>query len=401
MLVFEAKCGPNLTRTLLLACLGWIVAIAQPGNAQDSDGSTLEQLQQQWSELDAQFIEKEELIKKGEGDTQALEQEYKALVQQADELIKKIEARAKSNLKATPNDSASLRALMGIMLNEAQYRRDARVLELGDELIAQGINPQYFEIAARSERLSISAREIFDELIIRQQEAIANDLPRVKLSTTQGDIVLELFENEAPGTVGNFISLVENGYYNDRIFHRVLDGFMAQGGGYKLEDGKEIGGEGPGYNIKCECYTPDRRQHFTGSVSMAHRGKDTGGGQFFLTFSRTSGLDSKFPPDPRLAAHTCFGRVIEGFDVLDKLTRTHIDRSTPTELKEEPIPGITKDKIIGTEMIRKRDHPYQPDKVEADEKPETPVAPSTELSPPETDPGKSGDATDKQDDDQN
>jgi len=398
MLVVETTCFQCLNRILLLTCFGCIIAIARPGLGQDSNDVTLQQLQKQWSELDAQFAAKDELLKKGEGDTAAIEKEYRELVEQANELIKKIEAKAKANLKTKPNDSASLRALMGIMLNEAQNRRDARVLELGDELIAHGINPQYFQIAARSERLSIAAREIFDELIIRQEEAIANDLPRVKLNTTKGDIVLELFENEAPGTVGNFIGLVESGYYKDRIFHRVLEGFMAQSGGFKLdENGKEVGGEGPGYSIKCECFTPDRRQHFSGSISMAHRGRDTGGGQFFLTFRRTTGLDSKFPPDPRQSAHTCFGRVVEGFDVLDALTRTHIDRSTPIEMIEDPIPGITKDKIVGAEVIRKRDHEYRPDKVGGQEQAKESEPSSTERSAPETEPAKEKDADAKKD----
>ena len=384
-------CLQNLRRFFLLVCCGWILVTA-PTNlqAQDADEVTLAQLQEQWRTLDTQLGATEELLKTGEGDLESIKKEFDALLVQANDLIKKIEAKAKSNLETKPNDSASLRALLGIMLNDAQNGRDAKVLMLGDDLIAQGINPRYFEIAARSDRLSIAAREIFDELIIRQAEALANDLPRVKLKTTQGDIVLELFENEAPGTVGNFISLVESGYYTDRIFHRVLEGFMAQGGGFKLdEDGAEIGREGPGYTIKCECYTPDRRQHFTGSISMAHRGKDTGASQFFLTFRRTSGLDSSFPADPRRAAHTCFGRVIDGFDVLDNLTRTHIDRSTPMKMNEEPIPGITKDKIISAEVIRKRDHEYRPDKVGEDEDGAAKSKPTTELSAPETETGES------------
>ncbi len=371
MPLVEPMCFQNLKRIFFLFCCGWILSTLSTSlRAQESDEVTLKQLQQQWQTLDAQLAAKEELLKKGEGDAETINNEFNGLVGQANELIQKIEAKAKANLEATPHDSESLRALLGIMLNDAQNLRDERVLKLGDELIAYGINPQYFEIAARSDRLSIASREIFDELIIRQAEALANDLPRVRLKTTKGDIVLELFENEAPETVGNFVSLVESGYYQDRIFHRILEGFMAQGGEKKLdENGNEVDGEGPGYTIACECYTPDRRQHFTGSISMAHRGKDTGASQFFLTFRRTSGLDSKIPPDPRRAAHTCFGRVIEGFEVLNALTRTHIDRSTPMEMKEDPIPGITKDKIISAEVIRKRDHEYVPNKVGGEQAP--------------------------------
>jgi len=80
--------------------------------------------------------------------------------------------------------------------------------------------------------------------------------PRVA-ENLQGDIELELFENQAPNTVANFISLVQSGFYNDKTFHRVLPGFMAQGG-----DPKGNGSGGPGYSIPCECYKPEHRLHF-------------------------------------------------------------------------------------------------------------------------------------------
>jgi len=178
------------------------------------------------------------------------------------------------------------------------------------------------------------------EKAIREAEAKADDLPRVKLTTTKGDIVLELFENEAPETVGNFISLVEAGKYDKLTFHRVLKNFMAQGG-----DPKGDGSGGPGYHIYCECYKPDYRRHFLGSLSMAHAGRDTGGQQFFLTFKQTPHLNGK---------HTCFGRIIEGMDVLPKLQR----RDPQGTGQAAP------DSIVKAEVIRKRDHVYQPHKVE-------------------------------------
>ena len=174
---------------------------------------------------------------------------------------------------------------------------------------------------------------------IRTAEENAN-LPRVKLATTKGDIVIELFEDQAPDTVGNFVNLVEKGFYNDTVFHRVLKNFMAQGG-----DPKGDGTGGPGYEIFCECYKPDYRVHFRGSLSMAHAGRDTGGSQFFLTFLPTPHLNGK---------HTCFGRIIEGLDVLAKLQR--IDPGMPS--------GKTPDKIVTAEVVRKRDHAYVPKKVE-------------------------------------
>ncbi|HTN77046.1 MAG TPA: peptidylprolyl isomerase, partial [Pirellulaceae bacterium] len=169
----------------------------------------------------------------------------------------------------------------------------------------------------------------------------ADDLPRVKIETSKGPIVVELFENEAPQTIGNFVNLVEAGKYDNTIFHRVLPGFMAQGG-----DPKGDGTGGPGYHIFCECYEKNHRNHFRGTLSMAHAGRDTGGSQFFLTFVPTPHLNGR---------HTAFGRVIEGMDVLTKLQR--VDPQMPSTAAEP-------DKIIKATVVRKRDHAYVPTKVE-------------------------------------
>jgi cyclophilin family peptidyl-prolyl cis-trans isomerase len=171
---------------------------------------------------------------------------------------------------------------------------------------------------------------------VRKAEAAKDDNPRVKLETDKGDIIIELYEDQAPGAVGNFISLVKKGFYDGLTFHRVLPGFMAQGG---CPEGTGTGG--PGYKIFCECEKPDHRNHFRGTLSMAHAGKDTGGSQFFLTFRRTSHLDGK---------HTVFGRVVEGLDLLEKIQR--IDPQQPT--------GIEPDTIKKATVIRDRGHEYKP-----------------------------------------
>ncbi len=177
-----------------------------------------------------------------------------------------------------------------------------------------------------------------EEQEIRAAEARADDLPRVKLTTTKGDIVLELFENEAPNTVANWISLVEQGFYNGLKFHRVIPGFMAQGGCPRGD-----GTGGPGYTIDCECVNDNHRNHFRGSLSMAHAGRNTGGSQFFLTFLPTPMLDGQ---------HTVFGRVIDGMGVLSEIQRT--------EQTQRPGPP---DKIIKAEILRKRpDTDYVPKK---------------------------------------
>jgi len=176
---------------------------------------------------------------------------------------------------------------------------------------------------------------------VREEEAKADDLPRVKLTTSAGTIVLELFENEAPDTVGNFISLVESDFYNGLKFHRVLPHFMAQGG-----DPKGNGSGGPGYTIYDEVDKPNYRRHFRGSLSMAKTpAPDTGGSQFFLCFTPQESLDGK---------HTVFGRVIEGMDVLARIQR--VDPEKPG--------GVEPTVIEKAEVVRKRDHKYLPRKVE-------------------------------------
>ncbi|MBB75526.1 MAG: peptidylprolyl isomerase [Planctomycetaceae bacterium] len=169
-------------------------------------------------------------------------------------------------------------------------------------------------------------------------------MPRVELKTSRGTIVLELFENEAPGTVGNFISLIkEKKFYDNLTFHRVLGGFMAQGGCPKGD-----GTGDPGYSIKCECYQENARKHFRGSLSMANAGKDTGGSQFFITFQPRPSLNGK---------HAVFGRVIEGMEVLAR-----IQRRDPSAQPPLPEP----DRILSATIIRDRGHKYEPNKVAAD-----------------------------------
>ncbi|MBI5758207.1 MAG: peptidylprolyl isomerase [Planctomycetales bacterium] len=178
-----------------------------------------------------------------------------------------------------------------------------------------------------------------DEQAIRAKEAKADDLPRVKFETTKGDIVIELFENEAPNTVANFISLVEGKKYDGTKFHRVIPTFMAQGGDPNSldDDPSNDGGGGPGYRIECEVFAKNARKHFAGSLSMAHAGKDTGGSQFFLTHLPTAHLN---PNTARQSGHTVFGRVIEGLDVAVSLR--------------------VGDKIESATVVRKRDHEYKP-----------------------------------------
>lgn len=126
------------------------------------------------------------------------------------------------------------------------------------------------------------------------------------IHTEKGDMHVEFYHNDAPNTVANFIKLSEEGFYNGLTFHRVIPNFVIQGGCPK---GTGVGG--PGYQIDCEL-DGDNQYHDRGVLSMAHAGRNTGGSQFFICHSRaqTSHLDRN---------HTCFGKVVEGVDIVDDI----------------------------------------------------------------------------------
>ena len=127
-----------------------------------------------------------------------------------------------------------------------------------------------------------------------------------KINTSKGSMTVEFFDKDAPNTVKNFVELTNKGFYENLKFHRVIPGFVAQGG---CPDGNGMGG--PGYNIDCELLG-ENQFHDKGVLSMAHAGPNTGGSQFFLVHDRaqTQHLDRK---------HTCFGKVIEGLDIITQI----------------------------------------------------------------------------------
>ena len=131
-------------------------------------------------------------------------------------------------------------------------------------------------------------------------------MSKVKISTAKGDMIAELYDNETPKTVNNFLELIGKKFYDGLNFHRVLPNFVIQGG---CPNGTGAGG--PGYNIPCEV-DAEKQFHDRGVLSMAHAGRNTGGSQFFICHSRdnTSHLDRN---------HTCFGKVIEGLDIIDAI----------------------------------------------------------------------------------
>jgi peptidyl-prolyl cis-trans isomerase B (cyclophilin B) len=128
----------------------------------------------------------------------------------------------------------------------------------------------------------------------------------VIINTEKGTMKVSMYTEDAPNTVANFIKLIEAKFYDGLTFHRVIPNFVVQGG---CPNGSGAGG--PGYSIKCEL-KGDNQYHDRGVLSMAHAGRDTGGSQFFICHSRenTAHLDRN---------HTCFGKVVEGLDVIDDI----------------------------------------------------------------------------------
>ena len=155
-----------------------------------------------------------------------------------------------------------------------------------------------------------------------ENRAVANRI--AEFTTNKGTFEVELFEDKAPITTKNFIDLVEKGFYDGLIFHRVIDGFMIQGG-----DPKGNGTGGPGYTIPDE-FDPALKHDDEGILSMANAGPNTGGSQFFITLAATPWLDNH---------HAVFGKVIEGMDVVRDIGHTQ------TAYGDRPVHDVVIEKI--------------------------------------------------------
>lgn len=162
---------------------------------------------------------------------------------------------------------------------------------------------------------------VFAALIIGKMTGnMINSPTKVKLETNYGDIVIQLYK-DMPITAGNFEKLVSEGFYDNTIFHRVIDGFMIQGG-----DPTGTGRGGPGYTIKDEFTHKGGNKNNRGTISMANAGPNTGGSQFFINLVDNNYLDTK---------HPAFGEVINGMDVVDKIS------SVQTDSNDRPLEPVT------------------------------------------------------------
>jgi cyclophilin family peptidyl-prolyl cis-trans isomerase len=222
-------------------------------------------------------------------------------------------------------EPAHLESRSLLALSYFSVHRFSEASELFDGLLKEKLDPEQEQRAQQFRKMAGSYVDLWKtEQEIRGKETKAADLPHVLLTTSRGEVELELFENEAPNTVANFVELVEKKFYDGLKFHRVIPGFMAQGGCPKGD-----GTGDPGYRFKDELGASARR-HFRGSLSMANSGPDTNGSQFFLTHLPTEWLNGR---------HTVCGRVVRGQEVVDVLQ--------------------IGDRLVKAAVTRKRDHEYK------------------------------------------
>lgn len=290
----------------------------------------------------------------------ALEAKFDELLDQGRALLPILRETGIAAYKDAPNDDPELtRFLFKVAKDDLVRDRYDQAWELGELLVKNDCGfPEIYNVAGISafvrneydtarKNLSLAkdrgvispiGRNFLEQIDECQslwqeeqklRELQAGKLPLVKLATTKGNITIELFENEAPQTVGNFIHLVKDKqFYDGLTFHEVIGGQRAASG---CPNGDGTGD--PGYKIYCECYKEGHRNHFRGSVSMETEGtRDTGGSRFFISFT----------PAPRLnGSYTVFGRVVDGMDVLAKLERT-----TPSSPVGQP------DKIVKATVLK-------------------------------------------------
>jgi peptidylprolyl isomerase len=154
----------------------------------------------------------------------------------------------------------------------------------------------------------------------------------IKLHTNRGIISLELFEETVPNTVANFIKLAKDGFYDGVKFHRVIPGFMIQGGDPLTKndaDAHRWGTGGPGYTFDDEI--GDANGNYMGTISMANAGPNTNGSQFFINVKDNNFLDTK---------HTVFGRVSGGMDIVTEI------ENVPTDMNDRPTNPVVIERIV-------------------------------------------------------
>lgn len=190
---------------------------------------------------------------------------------------------------------------------------------------------------------SIIVNEQSEPIVINpdNQNDISNmNNPKAVVETNRGTFTLELFEDVMPITVGNFISLAEEGFYDGIQFHRVIEGFMIQAGdpNTKEEDTSRYVQGGPGYTIQDEFVIDERLTNVRGTISMANTGQpNSGGSQFFINTNDNTNLDHD--KQPLTSRHPVFGRVISGYEIVE------IIETTETDMRDLPVDRVVIERV--------------------------------------------------------
>jgi peptidylprolyl isomerase len=174
-----------------------------------------------------------------------------------------------------------------------------------------------------------------DELKAYEEDMTNDSNPVAVFTTNKGVIEIELFDNKMPITVGNFKNLVGDGFYNGTKFHRVIEGFMIQGGdpNSKTDQVLTYGQGGPSYTINDEFVAGDELTNVRGTIAMANTGQpNSGGSQFFINLVDNTGLD--FDKPPMQSSHPVFGKVVKGMEIVDMIAQTE---TGPGDVPVEPV----------------------------------------------------------------
>ena len=321
--------------------------------AKGPEGSYLE-LMNAWKELESKLQEKEvEFVVVGESRKNEIRKEYDLLLAEANELTPRLTAAAVASYRSKPNQDPTLvRLLIGMLTDHLAKNRNEEFFDLGQILIEGKVDITHFKAMQRSKRLvSFDVPELIDELLARHQDAEKNNLPRAVITTSYGDIELELFEDSTPNHVANFVKLASDGFYNGSPFHRVDPSNRVVQGGMPADAAKAID-----YTLAAEWEIDNPRFHFKGAVGAARLSDNphSASSEFYIMTDRFRAFDGSY---------TVFGRVVSGMEFVNRINEG--------------------DKMLGVEIIRKRDHQYLPEKFDPESvKKDDPEEAGSSTNPP-------------------
>lgn len=209
---------------------------------------------------------------------------------------------------------------------------------LGPEPTAVELSQEYDAAGEAITPLTIDEQTIANGIMTNEQNPVA------KVVTSRGTFELELFEDTMPITAGNFVKLAEEKFYDGIKFHRVIDGFMIQGGDplTKTSEVFKWGTGGPGYSIPDEHIAGEYLTNVRGTISMANSGPNSGGSQFFINVADNTNLD--FDKPPASSKHPVFGRVLSGMEVVDAISKADTNQA------DQPVEPIV---IESVTIVRK------------------------------------------------